>query len=427
MACIQQTKVQNQDDPQNLEDFINIVSSNDYDENNESWSIRDINDVKHYNSSLIFNNTIDFHHKESFDLSSPREWLEYNEIINRDHGAYTVLRCDVLLKNNDDDNNNRSDIVKLWGKEFHLNRLENSFLQMKHSEDQRLYSTNVINLARLESEIILNRLINDVIGSCYNIDKDTLLKNNTSVQGIKIAMITLLWTESTNKIDESARKIEIQGHAFCSNNSFFNPAFYNPSPITVSIATQMTPSLSNSLPTRYNNLPEAKISSWCRIRRQLEIMYKREGIGEVLLTRQKQNIDQESVNAVELLEGLTSNLFIVYKDGSIHTSKVDSEVLGGYARYLVIKAAKQLNMPVVIGPINLQDGSNGLWMEAFTTSSIRLIAPIGKMVIPKVNCNVTGRITEFRDFWSEVSLDVLPWVERRWFLLYQAIQHIDSD
>ena len=147
----------------------------------------------------------------------------------------------------------------------------------------------------------------------------------------------------------------------------------------------------------------------------------------MLLTRQKQNIDQESVNAIELLEGLTSNLFIVYKDGSIHTSKVGGEVLGGYARYLVIKAAKQLNIPVVIGTINLEDGSNGLWMEAFTTSSIKLIVPIGKMVIPKINCNVAGRITEFSDFWSEVSLDVLPWVERRWFLLYQAIQHIDSD
>ena len=42
-----------------------------------------------------------------------------------------------------------------------------------------------------------------------------------------------------------------------------------------------------SLPNRNQNYPQAKLSSWCRRRRQLEEIFKKEDAGEIILTKQK--------------------------------------------------------------------------------------------------------------------------------------------
>ena len=48
----------------------------------------------------------------AYDLSSPREWLEFME-VGGGEGAYTVLRCDYRLKKRK---------WRIWGKEFHVKK-----------------------------------------------------------------------------------------------------------------------------------------------------------------------------------------------------------------------------------------------------------------------------------------------------------------
>ena len=86
----------------------------------------------------------------------------------------------------------------------------------------------------------------------------------------------------------------------------------------------------------------AKISSWCSIRKPLEdpSRYKipDSNIGEVLLVTQDENKqyqdEEDFINSLSILEGLTSNLFVIDKDGTIRTAPV-GKVLLGYARHLV--------------------------------------------------------------------------------------------
>ncbi len=162
---------------------------------------------------------------------------------------------------------------------------------------------------------------------------------------------------------------------------------------------------SPQLPSRFDNQPLAKVSSWCSTRRPLESQFKTGDTGEVILTRKgkterlpseqsdhdKKRIESDLGN-LELLEGLTSNLFVVYTYGTIRTASANKDddplVLNGYARhYLVLEAAERCGLKIEIctdeKAISVQDGIDGLWAEAFLTSSIRLIIPIGEIVLPQ--------------------------------------------
>merc|ERR1711957_223096 len=157
------------------------------------------------------------------------------------------------------------------------------------------------------------------------------------------------------------------------------------------------------LPNRYQNFPRAKLSSWCRRRRVLEDIFITKDVGDVILTKHCEDIkkNQEpslssSVSAgsvptttakssVELLEGLTSNLFVVYP-GKILRTAPSTHVLGGYVRHLIIDCAEKCGYKVEFGSISLADSS--LWEEVFFTSSIRLIIPVNRIFFPNPTSSV---------------------------------------
>ena len=284
----------------------------------------------------------------SYDLSSPREWLEYKENETGNHGAYTVLRCDYHWHQQQQDWN-------IWGKEFHWKRLRESYSQLLLSQNN---NTESYPKATQSSDEILNRLLLEA-------QKKLSLSNDLGGKDqFFTVMVTLLW--QPNNHDD----IQVFGHAF-STMKAASVLEYNPDPLMVTIALSSQDRKQETLPNRVDHLPRAKLSSWCRKRRPLEQEFKTMGVGEVLLVRVGDG------GGVFLLEGLTSNLFAVYPGGVLRTPASDC-VLEGYARRLVLEAAQRCGLKVEIGPIQLEDSC--LWEELFLTSSIRLIAPIQKMI-----------------------------------------------
>jgi hypothetical protein len=131
----------------------------------------------------------------------------------------------------------------------------------------------------------------------------------------------------------------------------------------------------------------AKVSSWCRNRRPLEVLFKDSTVGEVLLMGLGGNAaivgGQGFIDSLEILEGLISNFFVIYRDGTVRTAPT-TKVLPGYARHLVSGQINQThglrlddkNAPVV--------GDADDWSEVFLTSAVRLIVPVNRVLIPPV-------------------------------------------
>jgi branched-subunit amino acid aminotransferase/4-amino-4-deoxychorismate lyase len=142
--------------------------------------------------------------------------------------------------------------------------------------------------------------------------------------------------------------------------------------------------IDTNLPSRWDN-PLNKVASWTRERKVLE-KYKTSGVEEVLLVRPPR---ETTAGSVELLEGLSSNVFVLYADNTLHTPT--EGVLHGYVRYLVLEAAKSCGLHVSSEPILLDDV--GHWKEAFITSSSRLIFPISKLLV--------SRGGSFVEFWKD--------------------------
>eukprot|EP00979_Chaetoceros_neogracilis_P008847 scaffold1980_cov228-Chaetoceros_neogracile.AAC.2 len=177
--------------------------------------------------------------------------------------------------------------------------------------------------------------------------------------------------------------ILVRGHAFCTNLSSI-PTEYDPIPTMATIAIPKNES--TQLPSRYNHMPKAKLSSWCSERRPIEQEFK---IPDT-----------------------------VYSDGTIRTPS--DAVLDGFARQLVMASAERHGLQVSNDPITLEDAKNGLWAEVFLTSSIRIIIPVGNVMIP--DYTKEGEVT-FKQIWSESPLSTIPWKLRRWKLLYEDIIH----
>jgi branched-subunit amino acid aminotransferase/4-amino-4-deoxychorismate lyase len=103
---------------------------------------------------------------------------------------------------------------------------------------------------------------------------------------------------------------------------------------------------------------------------------------------------------------------MVYRDGTIRSPT--EGVLHGFAQSLVIKAAEKLGFKIVDEPITLQDARDGLWVESFVTSSVRLIIPVNRIIYE-------NSVAPFE--WTESKLDDLEWNRRRWRLLYDSIMN----
>lgn len=360
-----------------------------------------------------------------YDLTSPREWLEWREDCSGRPGAYTVMRCDVpscrrLLPSATNKTASASASASqwnIWGLDFHLSRLQASYVAAQTSTvavDEHDETANSIHDALQSSQKMVDLLLNeaaDAIGSSKghvsSLEKevDTIDPATATVT----VMLTLLWeppakTTATTTNNVGTTTIQVWGHACSSMKASVVSLSENPNP-AIDVAIGYIPYYNNlylELPNRYDHHPEAKLSSWCRERRPLEALFKTKhqddyDIGEVLLTRV--NTTKRGEYALELLEGLTSNIFVVYPEKVLRTPPSPQTALEGYARQLVLDGAQQCGYRVDIQPIDLEDVKS--WSEVFITSSIRLIIPVKRILYASCARQKTDNSLQLDVCWDQ--------------------------
>lgn len=364
-----------------------------------------------------------------FDLTQSVDWMEYIEKIEKREndeggaGAYDTMRCDVVLSKTLDSSTKKR--VHVWGQDYHLQRLQRSYqslLQEKSGSVVSTYSSHsipreVLTSAMQKSERIISQLLAEAESSVgLAVSEDDVL--------IQLFRVTLLWSSEAPGPIEAGRNdsILVRGHATSSCKP--TKLHQAPEPIVVSVAAHSTDnrssesdeevSIDKSLPTRFSN-PQNKIASWCRIRKQMEKpTYKPPGASEVLMVRPR--LDESGKSRLEVLEGLSSNFFVIHKDGTLRTAT--QGVLDGYVRHLVLGCAKNVGLKFDPRPIFLHDADR--WKEAFITSSSRLIYPISKVLLPEDDHNdLKESPTEgsFCEYWNHVPDENTP----KWQELLQEI------
>jgi hypothetical protein len=302
-----------------------------------------------------------------YDLTSPRQWLEFLEENDQESGAYTVLRCDY-----------KKNAWNIWGLDFHVNRLGESYCTLQ-SVDKELLGN-----AKQSTNVIFDTLLEEA----------ALFLKDADSNSAYIIMLTFSWQKG-----REPKRILVRGHASWSGKPG-RLCEYNPEPIAAVLA--LSCKHHEQMPNRYTNNPESKLSAWCRQRRPLEEAFH--ATGEILLTRP---VREE----VHILEGLTSNVFFVYPNNKVRTA--EHGVLKGYARKLVLDCANVCGLHYDPAPIRVQDAH--LWLEVFLTSSVRLIDPVETVSVPDEESG------EIRELWSDRNND-----SPRWRLLYQEMLKYDS-
>lgn len=262
---------------------------------------------------------------EGGDLSSARDWLEHLP-----DGAYTVLRADIDLD------------VTVWGRSFHTDRLEESCCTLAELQGTQRPSRKSLDAARIQTELVIDSLLQQA-------ELEAAGKPS-------LAMIAVLWHPRTYQTGA----IQVGGHVQ------LLPVSPSP-PHSVTVVASVGTDLPNRQP-----YPQAKLSSWCRNRRPIEQRFKLTGIGEALLVEQVKD-------KTLLLEGLTSNLFVLRSNGVLQTAP-SSMVLGGYARHLVLAQAKRLGIPIHLEAPCIEECHD--WKECFLTSAVRLVVPVRELLAP---------------------------------------------
>ena len=343
-------------------------------------------------------------------------------------GAYDVLRCDLIQKRGADKT------FKVWGQDYHLNRLEMSYRELvkmlltpkgnekRNANENAMQNTDsfddrYLEIANKQSDAIITSLLSKMVEQS-DLGHSTEAHEHDLV--CEIIRVTLLWTPSFDPADKDpssgSQNIIVRGHASTSGQ------IWVPDQIpTAIVATLALPNHSpgttsmEEFPGRHIS-PHAKISSWSRNRRPLEKKegFMPDGVGEVLLL---QGTKSELTLTFEILEGMTSNFFAVYRDGTIRTAQYG--VLFGYIRHLVLECASSCGLIVDNRPVRLEDGANGLWAETFITSSSRLIYPIEKILIPdyeEVREEQEG--LNWKPYWQVESKDTQDY---KWHALLREI------
>jgi len=320
----------------------------------------------------------------SLDLTQASDWMQFIEqqqqqehhtIQEGGAGAYDTLRCDLLLQDTTTKWN-------VWGQAFHLDRLEKSYQSLHHvtngtettaDDDLMCKLQSSIARARDVSEKMLQALLEEASrAEVLNIDsKKDNINNASDHDGPVIQLVRLTWLWSAPPVEKNDdESIEVRGHAVCSARPV--KVFQAVKPIICTIAADHhNHSSSNnndnknnvdscdndsditvdeSLPSRLDH-PQSKVASWTRLRKKLETpeAYKPAGVSEVLLVRP----GDDRGGALELLEGLSSNLFVLYKDGTLRTPT--EGVLHGYVRHLVLDCASACAVKVSDEPILVED------------------------------------------------------------------------
>jgi hypothetical protein len=385
----------------------------------------------------------------------------------------------------------------VWGLDFHLQRLQQSyegggFLFRSSStttkEEEEKNSHENVETATASTIRILNTLLQQAVLELPHFvfrDKNegphVKLNDGASTPYSVVVMVTILWhpPNSQEKVSSSltgpssplsSSMIQVQGHILCTGTPTAtitgagHVVDYNPAPITAVLATTtLENNLDGSeqrLPNRKNNQPGCKLSNWCQKRLPLEELFLQKHIallckdisdnnsgdvvaqtvvnaGEVLLTNRIENNGMGDCVQLELLEGLTSNLFVVLNGGKVlctppaasalisnaindnviknHDSRAAVEtsaaghVLPGFARQRIIDCARNLGMHVQVSPIILSIPSSSQkdndhlaheqqppWEEVFCTSSIKLVTPVERILVPSCigNNNITAHAND---------------------------------
>lgn len=360
---------------------------------------------------------------DGLDLTTSPDWMEWIEVTEGRSGdeggagAYDTLRCDLVVKNKDPEGCVLKSVI--WGEDYHLDRLQNSFQSLPRDNDN--LPETAITMATQESKVLLQALLQQAQSSqqllATNTNTNSKIPNEESTNDeaqtwIQLIKLTLLWslpkTDTTGSNNNSNNmNIVVRGHACSSTRPI--PIFRSVPPIVVTLAALGQHSNHNndlttmkddkdknvnvdaSLPTRFQN-PQSKVASWCKQRKKMDNpeTYKPPGVSEVLMLRPTTTTtttkSQDDFSSLQLLEGLSSNVFVIYKDGTLRTA--EEGVLFGYVRHLVLQASEKCGLKVdTTQPIVLQDALEGKWSEVFITSSSRLIWPISRILLPTENAH----------------------------------------
>ena len=371
----------------------------------------------------------------TYDITASPDWMEIIEISEKREndeggaGAYDTMRCDLIVKQP------TASVLRehwiIWGEYYHLQRLENSFHSLLKASSHQL-SEAAIQKAKQESDVLIRALMKEAESSSFLREKGRAVPEEDDKHGhtsIQLVKLTLLWSlpKDNAKLNAGASEIAVRGHACSSSNPL--PVFRSVQPIVVTVAalrhshegahtrhhSDDDAVIDTSLPTRFQN-PQSKVASWCKQRKKMDNpkTYKPPGVSEVLMVRPNSKLGptpslgtDTHFSSLELLEGLSSNVFVIYKDGTLRTAR--EGVLYGYVRHLVLQSAEKCGLTVDTNkPISLQDAVDDNWSEVFITSSSRLIWPVSRILLPSgeephngmKQCEIDG----FSEFWSDTVL-----------------------
>lgn len=99
------------------------------------------------------------------------------------------------------------------------------------------------------------------------------------------------------------------------------------------------------------------------------------------------------INAAgHITEGSLSNAYIVRADGVIQTHPADYAILGGIRREMVLRIAKENNMPLEEKPFTLTDVAKA--SEAFMSSASSFVLPITKVDEMSIGDGKVGPVTQ---------------------------------
>lgn len=347
----------------------------------------------------------------TFDITSNSQWMEFIEEtedrvnVEGGAGAYDVMRCD-LMYHLSENHHPMEPVWKVWGEDFHLKRLTVSYRSLLQHMDDATTSDAQVDKALESSRAVIRGLLMEAHSADIMQSRAPPVETKVNDVTIQLTKLTVLWTPKHNEKGDT--DIIVRGHA-CSSCKPVQ-IHKRPSPIVATLALPIEKTENESkttkqesvLPSRFRS-PQNKVASWCRLRKPLEDpdTYKPPGVGEVLMVRSA--ISGEKV----ILEGLTSNFFVIYKDGTVRTA--EKGVLFGYVRHLVIDCVERVGLRMEYSPILMDDATNGLWESAFITSSSRLVYPISRILIPEVSQDEndkdsTDRGVSFREFWTDPAL-----------------------
>ena len=361
----------------------------------------------------------------STPISSPRLWLE-----SLPNGAYTVIRCDYYYHTTKMESDNRRHDEghwKIWGIDFHLQRLQQSFMALQvgmlHSTD------NLVEDDFQEREIGYDvaKAYHDTIAICSALKckKEIwhpLENESVANEDPTVIMLTILWYNDIEK-----NEIIVIAHATKSSASLTTTT--TTVPWNIVLHTASTPPL--MIHRQSYPQPLAKVSVWCQQRRPLESIYMPTSssilrsdfrndcdglndeqmpvtINEIILTQQ-----EATTGHIQLLEGLTSNLFVVYPNQIIRTA--GKGVLFGYVRHMLMELLSSpmrnnaTMTPYTVDtskPILMDDAHE--WQEVFCTSSIRLIVPVERVYVPWDNSDRatdhTKASSSVKELWSRTNM-----------------------